>query len=70
MAINSPSVTTTSIDNATSACIRMLNVVPTPLVLLEDSVTPNELVGYYNYATGYVQLYMSSNAGNYYFRIG
>lgn len=48
----------------------MLDVVPTPLVLLEESVTPNELVGYYNYATGYVQLYMSSNAGNYYFRIG
>ena len=68
MAINRSSFSAQSISENTDIAINMLPSPPSEDVL-DTLVTPNILHGFYNDATGMVQLYVTNAAGNRYIRV-
>ena len=69
MAINPPGFQATRIEDAESVCVRMLSSAPTPLQTLDKAVDPNEIVGFFNTNTGYVELYVSNSNGTFYYKL-
>lgn len=69
MAINPPGFQATRIEDAESVCVRMLDQRPATLTTLDEAVDPNEIVGFFNSANGYVELYVSSGDGTFYFKL-
>jgi hypothetical protein len=69
MAINPAGFQATRIEDAESVCVRMLSSAPTPLQKLDESVSPNEVVGFFNTNTGYVELFVSSVDGTFYYKL-
>lgn len=69
MAINPPGFQATRIEVAESVCVRMLDQRPLTLTTLDQPVDPNEIVGFFNSANGYVELYVSSGDGTFYFKL-
>lgn len=62
MAINRVSISSQSITENTNAIIQVLYTRP-PSGLLDPPQTPGKLVGYYNGATGFMELYVIDNSG-------
>jgi hypothetical protein len=69
MAINPAGFQSTKIEDAEHVCVRMLESAPETLTTLSQAVAPNELVGFYNSTTGYVELYVSSDDGTFYYKL-
>ena len=63
MAINRVSFTADSIKENYDATIEIRSTQPRNLQELDPPETPNKLVGYYNGATGYVELYVVDPSG-------
>ena len=69
MAINRSSIASVPLNQSTDVAIQMLATRPDTTEVLETSVQPNMLVGYYNGYTQRVELYVTNAAGNRYFRV-
>lgn len=64
MGINRTSITSESITTNTNVVIEMLQAVPDLDELLDPLDTPGKLYGFYNGATGFVELYIVDKSGS------
>lgn len=69
MPINKPSFTTQSVTQNPVAIIKMSPSRPPVRTKLDPPELPNMLVGYYNPQNQTVELFCTSPAGDYYFRV-
>lgn len=63
MAINRSSLTSQSISDNTESIIEIRAQRPDPAQPLDPPEIPGRLIGYYNGATGFVELYVVSGSG-------
>lgn len=63
MAINRSSLTSQSISENTESIIEIRDSKPNPEVALDPPDIPGRVIGYFNGATGFVELYVVSGSG-------
>jgi hypothetical protein len=69
MAINPVSISSQSVNENTDAVIEVVYTRPDTSAILETPQTPGKLVGYFNGATGFMELYVLSKSGTRYLKI-
>ena len=69
MPINRTSVSSTSAQNVTNSVIEIRSERPNITSELDPPETPGRLIGYYNDASGFVELYVVSSDGLYLMRV-
>ena len=68
MAINRSSITSQSIEENTNVVIDMLSAPPDLNAIIDPLDIPGKLYGFYNGATGFVELYLVDKSGSRYLR--
>ena len=63
MAINRSSLSAQSISENTDSVIEIRDSRPRPDITLDPPDVPGRLIGYFNGATGFVELYVVSGSG-------
>lgn len=69
MTVNPISISSQSVNENTDAVIEVVYTKPDTSAILATPQTPGKLVGYFNGATGFMELYVISNSGNRYLKI-
>lgn len=69
MSITTPSFSSRSPQTDPRVIIPLLPLRPVPLQALAASVTPNQIVGYYDTAKQAVELFVASPEGTYYIKV-
>jgi hypothetical protein len=63
MTINRSSITSQAISSNTESIIQVLEQRPRTEAVLDPPGIPGQLIGYYNGASGFVELYVVSGSG-------
>ena len=69
MAINRSSLSSQSLKQNTDVTLELLVTRPVENVYLDTPVTPNRMVGYYNYSLNRVELFVTDATGYRYIKV-
>lgn len=70
MAINSAAFSSVSVAEAGLAVIQILSTRPNTQVQIDPPEAPGRMVGFYNATTDKVELFVASNGGTFWVRVG
>ena len=70
MAINPSGFASVAVAESDNLTVSLLPTRPVEFQVLANPVAPGRLVGYFNPQGGFVELYVASQGGNYYIRVG
>lgn len=68
--INPSGFASVSVSQSDNLTVKLLATRPVAFEILATPVAPGRLVGYFNPEGDFVELYVASQGGNYYLRVG